>query len=108
MKILKSLSRKEFMSQFGTSDSCLSFFLDQKWSNRFTCLKCENLKFSKGKITYNKRCSRCGYDELPTANTLFHRVKFGITDAFEMHYDIVMSQQGANSIWLAERQALSR
>jgi hypothetical protein len=30
----------------------------------------------------NKRCAKCGYDESPTVNTLFHKVKFGIVEAF--------------------------
>tara|TARA_B100000809_G_C14933009_1_gene457575 strand:+ start:238 stop:522 length:285 start_codon:yes stop_codon:yes gene_type:complete len=72
------------------------------------CLKCKIVKFSKGKKVYNRRCSRCGYDESPTANTLFHKVKFGITDAFEMCYDIVTSKKGANSIWLAERHGVKQ
>lgn len=108
MKILKSLSRKEFRSQFGTPDLCLSFLSDQKWRDGFMCIKCKNVKFSKGKKAYNRRCSRCGYDESPTANTLFHKVKFGITDAFEMCYDIVTSKKGANSIWLAERHGVKQ
>ena len=32
----------------------------------------------------NKSCSSCEYDELPTANTSFHKVKFGISEAIEM------------------------
>jgi hypothetical protein len=108
MKILKSLSRKEFRSQFGTSDFCLSFLSDQKWQVGFICLKCKNNQCSKGKQLYNRRCTHCGYDESPTANTLFHKVKFGITDAFEMCYDIVTSKKGANSIWLAERHGVKQ
>jgi hypothetical protein len=34
---------------------------------------------------------------------LFHKIKFGIENGFEMVYDIVTSKKGANSIWLAER-----
>ena len=54
-------------------------------------------------MKYNRRCSRCGYDESPTSHTLFHKIKFGIENGFEMAYDIATSKKGANSIWLAER-----
>jgi hypothetical protein len=54
-------------------------------------------------MIYNLRCTRCGYDESPTAGTLFHKLKFGIENAFEMAYDIVTGKKGASSIWLAER-----
>ena len=46
--------------------------------------------------------------ESPTANTLFHKVKFGIENAFEMTYDISTSKKGANSIWLAERHGVKQ
>ena len=102
MKLLKSLSRKEFRSQFGTPDLRLSFLSNQKWQDEFICLKCKNGKFSKINQLHNSRCKRCGYDESPTANTLFHKIKFSITDAFEMCYDMVTSNKGENSIWIVK------
>ncbi len=39
---------------------------------------------------------------------LFHKVKFGIVEAFEMAYDIATSKKGANSIWLAERHGVKQ
>jgi len=108
MKILKELSRKEFHSKFGEESLCLSFLSSVKWAEGFSCFKCKNTKFLKGKKEYNKRCTKCGYDESPTSNTLFHKVKFGIVEAFEMAYDIVTSKKGANSIWLAERHGVKQ
>ena len=108
MKILKELSRKEFRSKFGTNELCLSFLSDVKWGDGYACIKCKNKKHLKGKKSFNKRCSRCGYDESPTANTLFHKLKFGISEAFEMAYDIVTSKKGSNSIWLAERHGVKQ
>lgn len=108
MKILKELSRKEFRSKFGDEYLCLSFLSTQKWSAGFSCFKCKNTKFSKRKKEFNRRCTKCGYDESPTANTLFHKVKFGIVEAFEMAYDIATSKKGANSIWLAERHGVKQ
>lgn len=51
---------------------------------------------------------KCGYDESPTANTVFNKVKFGIDKAFEMAYDISTSKKGSNSIWLAERYGVKQ
>ncbi|MEI6866322.1 hypothetical protein [Flavicella sp.] len=62
MKILKELSRKEFHSKFGEESLCLSFLSWVKWEEGFSCFKC--------KKEYNKRCSKCGYDKSPTANTI--------------------------------------
>lgn len=71
MKILKDLSRKEFRSKFGEEHLCLSFLSTQKWAEGFSCFKCKNTKFFNGKKAHNRRCTKCGYDESPTANTLF-------------------------------------
>lgn len=108
MRILKELSRKEFRSKFGTNELCLSFLSDIKWSEGFECLKCKNKKHTREKKVYNRRCSHCGYYESPTAKTLFHKVKFGISEAFEMAYDIVTGKKGSNSIWLVERHVVKQ
>jgi len=108
MKILKELSHKEFISKFGTSDKCYVYLSEQKWTNGYSCKRCQHPKYSKGKKNYNRRCTRCGYDESPTANTLFHKLKFGIETAFEMAYDISTSKKGANSVWLAERYGVKQ
>ncbi len=103
MKVLKELSRREFRAKFGTEDQCLAYLAEIKWSDGYRCRKCRNERYSAGKKLHDRRCSRCGYDESPTAHTLFHKLKFGIENGFEMAYDIVTSKKGANSIWLAER-----
>ena len=108
MKILKELSRKEFKSRFEEKEQCLSFLASTKWSNGYKCIKCQKGNYSKGKTQHSRRCTSCGYDESPTANTLFHKVKFGIDVAFEVVYDIATSKKGANSIWLAERHGIKQ
>lgn len=108
MKILKELSRKEFRERFGEKEQCLSFLASLKWDKGYKCIKCNKEKYSKGKTQGSRRCTKCGYDESPTANTLFHKVKFGIDVAFEMAYDIATSKKGASSIWLAERHGVKQ
>jgi len=103
MRLLKELSRKEFQSKYGTKEQCLAHLVDLKWSDGYKCKRCYGEQFIAGKQLYARRCKKCGYDESPTANTLFHKVKFGVENAFEMLYDITTSKKGANSIWLAER-----
>ena len=108
MKIIEELSRKEFRSRFGEKEQCLLFLATSKWADGYKCLRCKNSKYSRGKTEHSRRCTKCRYDESPTANTLFHKVKFGIDVAFEMVYDISTSKKGANSIWLAERHGVKQ
>ena len=103
MKILKSLSREEYLQNFGTKEQCMLYLSTKKWSAGYNCKQCNFSKYILGKQEYSRRCKKCSYDESPTANTLFHKIKFGILKAFEMLYEISTSKKGANSIWLAER-----
>ncbi len=108
MRILKELSRQEFRERFGSEEQCLEYLAKHKWLLGYECLKCKNKKYSAGRSMFNRRCTSCGYEESPTANTLFHKVKFGISNAFEMAYDISTSKKGSNSIWLAERHGVKQ
>ncbi|MCR6642474.1 MAG: hypothetical protein NVV82_26665 [Sporocytophaga sp.] len=64
--------------------------------------------YSRGKQPYSRRCTKCQYDESATSGTFFHKIKFSISLAFEMLYEIVTSKKGANSVWLAERFQLQQ
>lgn len=108
MRILKELSRQEFQERFGSNAQCLEYLSKVKWSLGYSCIRCKNKKHIRGKRPFNRRCIKCGYEESPTANTLFHKVKFGISKAFEMAYDISSSKKGSNSIWLAERHGVKQ
>ena len=90
MKINKRLTRSEFRDHFGTSDQCLQYLSDQKWSGGYRCQKCGHGKHVEGKKMHGRGCTRCGYDESPTSHTVFHKVKSGIDKAFEMTFDIVV------------------
>ncbi|NOQ72421.1 MAG: IS1595 family transposase [Crocinitomix sp.] len=103
MRILKELSRKEFIKTLGTKEQCMEYLSKNKWNRGYKCRSCDHSLFIKGKQHQSRRCKKCGYDESPTAHTIFHKLKFGLDKAFEMMYDITTSKKGANSIWLAER-----
>jgi hypothetical protein len=103
MRIDKSLSLKAFKEKYPDKIHCLQYLANIKWSEGYVCKKCSSNTYSKGKQPFSRRCTKCLYDESPTANTLFHKLKFSIEVAFEMLYEIVTSKKGANSIWLTER-----
>ncbi len=108
MKTQKGLDRKSFEGKFGTNEQCLQHLAYLKWGKGYFCLRCPSVDFVKGKKGLNRRCKQCGYEESPTSNTLFHKVKFDLFKAFGMIYDIMLSKKGSNSIWLAERYSISQ
>ena len=54
----------------------------------FQCKRCKNDKFCVGKKAHNRRCTKCRYDESPTANTIFNKLKFSILLAFHIAFKI--------------------
>jgi hypothetical protein len=77
----KNMEYEEFKKIFPDELTCMRF-LERKWDEGFSCRKCKHDKFLPGKSKFDRRCSRCGYNESPMAFTLFHGVKFPIEKAF--------------------------
>ena len=84
--INKSLTPEQFESIFPNPLSCYQFLVNLKWGNGYQCIKCNHTKYSEGHSKFSRRCSRCGYDESITSNTVFHRIKFPIEKAFYILY----------------------
>jgi len=76
------------IEKFQTDDACLSFISGQKWADGYTCRKCGNTNYCKGKSPYSRRCTRCKHEESATAHTLFHRCHIPITEAFRIAYTV--------------------
>jgi hypothetical protein len=72
----KSLSLFEFQERFSNAADCLKYLADEKWGNGFVCRKCGHTHSCAGKATQSRQCTCCRYVESPTAQTLFHKVKF--------------------------------
>ena len=83
----KELSYPEFIEVFDSRESCLEALSHYKWRHGYACIKCKNEQYSAGNAVLSRRCTRCGYQESPTTNTLFHAIKFPLEKAFYMLYE---------------------
>ncbi|MCO5269796.1 MAG: IS1595 family transposase [Brumimicrobium sp.] len=108
MKTVRGLSRKEFDRKFGTNEQCLIYLTTKKWGDSYVCTRCGKNDYVKGKKQFNRRCSNCGYEESPIANTLFHNIKFDIYKAFGMVYEMMTNKKGASSMRLGELFEISQ
>ena len=90
MKIVynENLTPEQLKGLFANDDLCLNYLSTIKWANGFTCRKCNNDNFCDGKIPYSRRCTRCKNEESAIANTLFHNIKFPISKAFYITYEV--------------------
>jgi len=98
----------DFMDRFPDEQSCVTYLSSQKWSGGFTCSTCGFGKSKQGKKKYNHRCLACGYEESPTANTLFHKLKFPLLKAFHMCYQLSVNKKGMSTLELSRQFGLTQ
>ena len=103
---IKSLSLFEFQEKFSTKEDCLIYLSELKWSEGFHCRKCNHNHYCDGAALLSRQCTRCNYTESPTANTLFHKVKFNILKAFYIVYFVSTNKKGITSTELSRKQNL--
>jgi hypothetical protein len=98
----------EFSTVFPDEKSCLKYLADLKWKDGYKCKKCHNTNYGKGKSLFARRCTKCNYDESPTNDTLFHRLRFPITKAFYMVYLVSNKEKDITADELSEILTLRR
>ncbi|WP_172665963.1 7TM diverse intracellular signaling domain-containing protein [Flammeovirga sp. OC4] len=111
--IHKIISLEEFMELFPDQISCKRYLDKQKWEKGFTCKQCNNHKQcnddnTSGSAQFSRRCSKCGYVESVTSNTVFHHVKFDLTKAFYLSYIFRYHENEFTNIELGIQLDMSR
>lgn len=91
----------KFNSYFKTQDDCQKYISEIKWEQGYTCKRCSNDKYIKGKKSYHRRCLKCKYDESPAAGTMFDKVKFSLLIAFNIVFKIVTKKKGMSTLELS-------
>lgn len=95
-----------FIEQFSTEDKCYAFLVNAKWGKGYTCIKCGHNECIKGRTWHHKRCRKCNYDESCTANTLFHRLRFPLTKAFVIIYQLSTMKKGMSTCEIARQHGI--
>ncbi|MTI30617.1 7TM diverse intracellular signaling domain-containing protein, partial [Xanthovirga aplysinae] len=100
--MMQEVDMDEFLRLFPDEEACYKFLATEKWKNGYSCKKCNNEKYSEGQGQYARRCSKCGYSESATAETIFHRLHFSILKAFYLLFLVYSNQGKITSKELAE------
>lgn len=101
--LMKEVDFSEFSKIFPDDDSCYKYLAKLKWSDdHFTCIKCGNDKYAVGQGHYARRCSKCGYNESCTVNTIFHRGHIPIQKAFYMLFLVYANNESITSAELSK------
>jgi hypothetical protein len=102
----ENLSSSQIEELFVNDDLCLAFLEKIKWANGFECRKCGNDNFCDGKVPHSRRCTRCKNEESATSNTLFHNIKFPVSKAFNIVYQVCKNSRGLSTYDLANQLGL--
>lgn len=102
----KGVKSIEFYHRFDSDEACYKYLADIKWENGYVCKKCGNTHYCKGRYPYSRRCTRCKFDESPTAGTMFDKCKFPLELAFHIAFKISTKKKGMSSSELSEEYGL--
>jgi hypothetical protein len=106
MDIFKGQDVLEFTTRFGTDEDCKKYLSEMKWAKSYECVKCGHTA-SQTRKDFSKTCNKCSHTESPTANTLFHKVKFGILKAFHICFEMSTSTKSLSASYVAVRYSVT-
>lgn len=104
----KNMDYDKFKKIFPEELTCLRYLEQQKWDGGFACKKCQHDKFHLAKNGFDRRCSRCGYVESPTAYTIFRGVKFPLEKAFYILHLVITERNDLTIDEISETLNLRR
>lgn len=102
----EGLSPEQLEEMFRSDEKCLEFLANLKWANGFTCKKCGNTNSCPGKEPFSRRCTKCKSKETATNGTIFHGVKFPISKAFYIAYNVCKGAKDISSYEFGRRLSL--
>lgn len=106
MNIFKGQNLLEFTEQFKTDENCKEYLAGIKWKDSYECRKCQNKTFQIRK-NFSRTCNKCSDTESPTANTIFHRVRFGIRTAFFICFEMATSTKSLSARQMGVRYGIT-
>ncbi|MBE0393071.1 hypothetical protein BJQ96_02933 [Flavobacterium sp. PL0002] len=103
MNLFTGQNLLEFTERFKTDENCKEYLANFKCEQGFVCLKCKHTK-SQIRKNFSRTCNICSHTEIATANTLFHKVKFGLHKAFFICFEMSTTIKGlsasyGSSLW---------
>jgi len=102
MEEFKGQSILNFIKELPSDEACKAYLAKIKWQDGFTCMKCGHTKGCE-KAGFKYHCYGCHHVESATANTLFHKVKFGLQKAFCVVFEMSTSSKSVSSIQMGKR-----
>lgn len=102
MDIFQGQNLLEFSEHFKSDDNCKAYLANIKWGNGFKCVKCEHTA-SQIRKNFSRTCNKCNHTETAPANTLFHKMKFGLRKAFFICFEMSTTTKSLSASYMGVR-----
>lgn len=102
MELFKGQNLLEFAERFNSDKTCIEYLAHIKWNDGFKCVKCGHTG-SQVRRNHSRTCNKCSHTESAMANTLFHKVKFGIRKAFFICFEMSTTTKSLSASYVGER-----
>lgn len=106
MDIFKGRDLLKFAEQFKTDDNCKEYLSQIKWKEGYKCVKCGH-SASQVRKNFSRTCNKCSHTESVSANTLFHKVKFGLRKAFFICFEMATTTKSLSASYMAVRYTVT-
>ena len=103
----KDTSLLKFIDYFDSDQTCLVYLAEYKHAGEYQCKRCSHDQFWPGK-KLARVCKSCRYSESVTANTLFHKVKFGLRKAFHILFEMSTTTKSVSSVVMAQKYEITQ
>ena len=106
MDIFKGQDLLAFAERFKTDNDCKEYLSTIKWKEAYVCVKCGHTA-SQIRKDYSRTCNKCSHTESASANTLFHKVKFGLRKAFFICFEMATTTKSLSARYMAVRYTVT-
>lgn len=106
MDIFKGQNLLEFSDRFKTDEDCKEYLASLKDESGYKCLRCNHTACQVRK-DFARQCNVCGHIESATANTLFHKVKFGVRKAFFICFEMATTTKSLSASYMGVRYGVT-
>jgi hypothetical protein len=101
-----NLTPEKLEELFNSDEKCLEFLAGIKWADGFVCKKCGNTNYCPGQEPFSRRCTRCKSKETAMNGTIFHGIKFPISKAFYIAFNVCKGNEEISSYEFGRRLSL--
>lgn len=102
MNIFKGQNLIEFAEHFKSDEDCKKYLSELKWNKGYSCRKCGHTK-SQIRKDFSRTCNICSATESSSANTLFHKVKFGLRKSFFICFEMATTTKSLSALQMSVR-----